>query len=151
MAPVVNKPSPLVTTEVTIAGVKVVALRDTGATSSCCRWGWYDQWKTHLGPLRKSDTLVIGVGNVPVELKGVTHRLELEWDSVTNHCELMVLSTLEDVDVILGMDIITRLDVQISGRAREAIPRPENMTSEVIKLNQKVVIPAGKSRVCFFN
>ena len=149
VAPVVNKPSPLVTAEVTIAGVKVVALIDTGATSSCCRWGWYDQWKTHLGPLRKSDTLVIGVGNVPVELKGVTHSLELEWDSVTNHCELMVLSTLEDVDVILGMDIITRLDVQISGRAREAIPRPENMTSEVIKLNQKVVIPAGKSRVFF--
>ena len=70
MAPVVNKPSPLVTAEVTIAGVKVVALIDTGATSSCCRWGWYDQWKTHLGPLKQSDTLVIGVGNVPVELKG---------------------------------------------------------------------------------
>ena len=101
VAPVLNKSSPLVTAEVTIAGVKVVALIDTGATSSCCRWGWYDQWKTHLGPLRKSDTLVIGVGNVPVELKGVTHSLELEWDSVTNHCELMVLSTLEDVDVIL--------------------------------------------------
>ena len=149
VAPVVNKPSPLVTAEVTIAGVKLVALIDTGATSSCCRWGWYDQWKTHLGPLKQSDTLVIGVGNVPVELKGITHCLELEWDSVTNHCELMVLSTLEDVDVILGMDIITRLDVQISGRAREAIPRPEHMTSEILKLNQKVVIPAGKSRVFF--
>ena len=149
MAPVVNKPSPLVTAEVTIAGVKVVALIDTGATSSCCRWGWYDQWKTHLGPLRKSNILVIGVGNVPVKLKGVTHHLELEWDSVTNHCKLMVLSTLEDVDVILGMDIITRLDVQISGRAREAIPRPENRTSEVLKLNQKEVIPADKSRVFF--
>ena len=149
VAPVVNKPSPLVTAEVTIAGVKVVALIDTGATSSSCRWGWYDQWKTHLGPLKQSDTLVIGVGNVPVELKGITHRLELEWDSMTNHCELMVLSTLEDVDVILGMDIISRLDVQISGRAREAIPRPEHMTSEILKLNQKVVIPAGKSRVFF--
>ena len=30
MAPVVNKPSPLVTAEVTIAGVKLVALIDTG-------------------------------------------------------------------------------------------------------------------------
>ena len=150
MAPVLNKSSPLVTAEVTIAGVKVVALIDTGATSSCCRWGWYDQWKAYLGPLRQTDTLVIGVGNVPVELKGVTQSLELEWDSVTNHCELMVLSTLEDVDVILGMDIIARLDVQISGRSKEAILRPENMTSEVIRLNQKVVVPAGKSRVVFF-
>ena len=85
VAPVLDKSSPLVTAEVTIAGVKVVALIDTGATSSCCRWGWYDQWKRHLGPLRQTNTLVIGVGNVPVELKGVTQVLELEWDSVVDH------------------------------------------------------------------
>ena len=78
MAPVLDKSSPLVTAEVTIAGVKVVALIDTGATSSCCRWGWYDQWKKHLGPLRQTDTLVIGVGTVPVKLKGITQVLELE-------------------------------------------------------------------------
>ena len=149
MAPVLDKSSPLVTAEVTIAGVKVVALIDTGATSSCCRWGWYDQWKNHLGPLRQTDTLVIGVGNVPVELKGVTQVLELEWDSVKDHCEMVVLPTLEDVDVILGMDIISRLDVQISGRSKNAIPRPENVVSEVLKVSQKVVIPAGKSRVFF--
>ena len=122
MAPVLDKSSPLVTAEVTIAGVKVVALIDTGATSSCCRWGWYDQWKAHLGPLKQTNTLVIGVGNVPVELKGVTQVLELKWESVIDHCEMMVLSTLEDVDVILGMDIISRLDVQISGRSRMRNP-----------------------------
>ena len=61
----------------------------------------------------------------------------------------MVLSTLEDVDVILGMDIISRLDVQISGRAKDAKPRPESVPCEVLRLGQKVVIPAGKSRVFF--
>ena len=149
MAPVLDKSSPLVTAEVTIAGVKVVALIDTGATSSCCRWGWYDQWKTHLGPLRQTDTLVIGVGNVPVELKGITKVLELKWDSVVNHCEMMVLTTLEDVDVILGMDIISSLNVQISGRTKDARPQPENVTCEVLRLGRKMVIPAGKSRVFF--
>ena len=149
MAPVLDKSSPLVTAEVTIAGVKVVALIDTGATSSCCRWGWYDQWKAHLGPLRQTDTLVIGVGNVPVEPKGITHALKLEWESVVDHCEMMVLSTLDDVDVILGMDIISRLDVQISGRAKDAKPRLESVPCEVLRLGQKVVIPAGKSRVFF--
>ena len=149
MAPVLDKSSPLVTAEVTIVGVKVVALIDTGAMSSYCRWGWYDQWKSHLGPLRQTNTLVIGMGNVPVELKGVTQVLELEWHSVIDHCEMMVLSTLEDVDVISGMDIISRLDVQISGRSKNATPRPESVTSEVLKVNQKMVIPAGKSRVFF--
>ena len=149
MAPVLNKSSPLVTAEVTIAGVKVVALIDTGATSSCCRWGWYNQWKSHLGPLKQTNTLVIGVGNVPVELKGITDSLKLEWDSVVDHCEMMVLTTLEDVDVILGMDIINRLNVQISGRSKDASPQPESTSYEVLKLNHKVVIPAGKSRVFF--
>ena len=132
-----------------IAGVKVAALIDTGATSSCCRWGWYDQWKTHLGPLRQTDTLVIGVGNVPVELKGITQALELKWGSVADHCELMVLTTLEDVDVILGMDVISRLDVQISGKAKDAKPRLESISYEVLRLDQKVVIPAGKSQGFF--
>ena len=149
MAPVLNKSSPLVTAEVTIAGVKVVALIDTGATSSCCRWGWYNQWKSHLGPLKETNTLVIGVGNVPVELKGITDSLKLEWDSIVDHCEMMVLTTLEDVDVILGMDIISRLNVQISGRSKDAFPQPESNSYEVLKLNHKVVIPAGKSRVFF--
>ena len=65
---------------------------------------------------------MIGVGNVPVKLKGITQAVELKWESVVDHCKIMVLSTLEDVDVILGMDIISRLDVQISGRAKDANP-----------------------------
>ena len=149
MASVLDKSSPLVTAEVTIAGVKVLALIDTGATSSCCRWGWYDQWKAHLGPLGQMETLVIGVGNVPVELKVITQVLELEWDSIRDHCQMVVLPTLEDVDVILGMDVISRLDVQISGRSKAAVPRPEGATSETIQVGQKMVIPAGKSRVFF--
>ena len=147
MAPVLDKSFPLVSAEVTIAGIEVVALIDTGATSSCCRWGWYDQWKGHLGPLRQINTPVIGVGNVPVELKDVTQVLELERNSVVDHCEMMVLSTLEDVDVILGMDIISRLDVQISGRSKKATPRPESVTCEVLKVSQKVV-PSGQI-TCF--
>ena len=86
---------------------------------------------------------------MPVELKGITQALELEWESVVDHCEMMVLSTLEDVDVILGMDIISRLDVQISGRAKDVKPRPESVPFEVLRLGQKVVIPAGKSHVFF--
>ena len=151
MAPVLDKSSPLVTAEVTIAGVKVVALIDTGATSSCCRWGWYDQWKNHLGPLKQTDTLVIGVGNVPVELKGITQVLDLEWDFVKDHCQMVVLPTLEDVDVILGMDIFSRIDVQISGRSKDAVPRPESVISEVLRVSQKVIVPAGKSRVFFLS
>ena len=161
MAPVLDKSSPLVTAEVTIAGVKVVALIDTGATSSCCRWGWYNQWKSHLGPLKQTNTLVIGVGNVPVELKDKTDSLKLEWDSVIDHCEMMVLTTLEDVDVILGMDIINRLNVhatslpwpyrqmyscirQKGGRTSSKSPRRKG--SEDPRMFKRTITPQYKTR-----
>ena len=86
---------------------------------------------------------------MPVKLKGITQVLDLEWDSVKDHSQMVVLPTLEDVDVILGMDIIGRLDVQISGRSKDAVPRPEGVISEVLRVSQKVVIPAGKSHVFF--
>ena len=151
MAPVLDKSSPLVTAEVTIAGVRLVTLVDTEATSSCCRWGWYKKWKSHLGPLMQTSSLVIGVGNVPVEVKGVSQPLELEWDSVRDKCQLMVLTTLEDVDVILGMDVLSRLDIQISVKDKKAGPHKQRETCATLRLDNKVKIPAGKSRVFFLN
>ena len=103
MAPVLDKASQLIVAKVTIAGVEVAALIDTGATTSCCRWGWYKKWKSHLGSLRHSSTMVVGVGNVPIEVKGLLKPLMLQWDGVVGQCQLMVLTTLTDVDVILGV------------------------------------------------
>ena len=39
VAPVLDKASQLINVKVSIVGVEVVALVDTGATTSCCRWG----------------------------------------------------------------------------------------------------------------
>ena len=100
MAPVSDKASQLIVAKVTIAGVRVAALVDTGATTSCCRWGWYQKWKSNLGSLKQSSTVVVGVGNVPVEVKGLSQPLSLQWDNVEGQCQLMVLTTLTDVDVI---------------------------------------------------
>ena len=61
MAPVSDKASQLIIVKVTIAGFEVAALVDTGATTSCCRWGWYQKWKSHLGSLKKSSTMIVGV------------------------------------------------------------------------------------------
>ena len=41
VAPGLGKASDLIFVTVSIAGVEVVALVDTGATTSCCRWEWY--------------------------------------------------------------------------------------------------------------
>ena len=149
MAPVSDKASQLIVVKVTIAGVEVAALVDTGATTSCCRWGWYQKWKSYLGSLRQSSTMVVGVGNVPIEVKGLSKPLTLQWDNVEGQCQLMVLTTLTDVDVILGMDVLSQFGVKIDSREKVASPAQELCTSLILEENVK--IPAGKSRVFLVN
>ena len=115
----------MISAKVSIAGVEVVALVDTGATTSCCRWGWYKKWKSHLGSLRHSSTMVVGVGNVPIEVKGLSKPLMLQWDGIEGQCRLMVLTTLKDVDVILGMDVLSQFNVKIDSRNQIASPERE--------------------------
>ena len=128
VAPALGKASQLIVVKVSIAGVEVDALVDTGATTSCCRWGWYQKWKSHLGSLRHSSVRVIGVGNVPIEVKGLSKPLTLQWDGVGGQCPLMVLTTLTDVDVVLGMDVLSQFDVNIDFRKQVASPEREPCT-----------------------
>ena len=145
MAPVADKAFQLIVAKVTIAGVRVAVLVDTGATTSCCRWGWYQKWKSNLGSLKQSSTVVVGVGNVPVEVKGLSQPLSLQWDNVEGQCQLMVLTTLTDVDVILGMDVLSQFGIRVDCKKQTTSPAQEYCISLILEENIK--IPAGKSRV----
>ena len=112
VAPGLGEKTGLIFVTVYIAGVKVVALVDTGATTSCCRWEWYQQWKDHLGAVTKSKIRVMGVAPDPVQVKGLIKPLTLLWDGVGGKFQLVVLPTLHDVDVVLGVDVLSQLNVQ---------------------------------------
>ena len=149
MAPVMEKKSPLIMEPVCLAGVKVNAFIDTGATTSCCRWGWYKQWSAQLGPLLKSTMVVVGVGNKPIQVKGTTGFLELEWSQSQGHCELIVIPTLEGVDVILGMDVLTQMDIEIQIAASRAQPNQSPTLVASARVGRNLKVPAGKSRIFF--
>ena len=112
VAPGLGKKTDLIFVTVSIAGVEVVALVDTGATTSCCRWEWYQQWKDPLGAVTKSKIRVVGIAPNPVKVKGLTKPLTLLWDCVGGRFQLVVLPTLHDVDVVLGVDVLSQLNVQ---------------------------------------
>ena len=77
VAPGLGKASDLIFVTVSIAGVEVFDLVDTGATTSYCRWEWYQQWKDHLGDVIKSKARIMGVGPDPIKIKGLTMPLTL--------------------------------------------------------------------------
>ena len=128
MAPGLGKASNLIFVTVSIAGVEVVALVDTGATISCCRWEWYQKWQDHLGGLIKSKVRIIGIGSDSINIKGLTRPLTLHWDGVGGKCQLRILTALTDVDVVLGMDVLSQFDVQIDFKKQVARPAREPCT-----------------------
>ena len=128
VAPGLGKTSDLIFVTISIAGVEVVALVDTGATTSCCRWEWYQQWKDHLGDMIKSKVRIMGVGPDPIRIKGLTKPLTLHWDGVGGKFQLMILTELTDVDVVLGMDVLSQFDVKINFKKQVASPAREPCT-----------------------
>ena len=129
VAPGLGKMSDLIFVTISIAGVEVVALVDTGATTSCCRWEWYQRWKDHLGAVIKSKVRIMGVGPDPIKIKGLTRPLTLHWDGVGSKFQLMILTALTDVDVVLGMDVLSQFDVKINFKKQLASPAREPSTS----------------------
>ena len=49
----------------------------------------------------------------------------LQWDGVESQCQLMVLTTLTDIDAVLGMDVLSQFDVKIDSRNQVASPERE--------------------------
>ena len=128
VAPGLGKTSDLIFVMVSIAGVEVVALVGTGATTSCCRWEWYQRWKEHLGAMIKSKVRIMGVGPDPIKIKGLTRPLTLHWDGVGGKFQLMILTALTDVDIVLGMDVLSQFDVKINFKKQLASPTREPST-----------------------
>ena len=79
--------------------------------------------------------MVVGVSNVPIEVKGLSQPLMLQWDGVEGQCQLMVLTTLTDVDVGLGMDVLSQFDVKIDSRNQVASPERELCTPLILTEN----------------
>ena len=127
-----------------MAGVPVRSLVDSGATTSCCSRQWYRRYHAEIGPLVRDQTQVIGIENTPIFVDGRIARLPLEWKEATTMVSLLVVPTLVEPDVILGMDLLQRLGVQIDKRA--GITEPTVLVS-CVKPLETWRIPTRKSMV----
>ena len=72
--------------------------------------------------MQQDATNIVGVGNIPIDVDGRTSRLTLEWDDSKSFLTLLVITTLEEPDMVLGMDVLQKLGVRIDARTRTAKP-----------------------------
>ena len=144
MAPAQELASDVIFQEITVAGVVIKALIDSKATTSCCSRYWYKRHWTEVGPLLKDLIHVIGVGNTPIYIDGRTDRLPLQWGRANMSVYLLVIPTLEEVDIILGMDVLQQLGVKIDARAGTAKP---TLIASLIRPQLSWRVPAYRSVV----
>ena len=130
--------------EIVVAGVVVLALVDSGASTSCCTRKWYQKYQNEVGPLQQDATKIVGVRNIPINVDGRTSRLPLEWDDSKSFLTLLVIPTLEEPDMILGMDVLQRLGVRIDARTGTANP---TVLVSSIKPEESWRVPARTSVV----
>ena len=112
VAPAQTLTSSVILQEVVVAGVPVRALIDSGATTSCCSRRWYGRHHVEVGPLVHDQTQVIGVESTPIFVDGRTARLLLEWKEATTMVSFLMVPTLMEPDVILGMDLFAAIGSQ---------------------------------------
>ena len=136
--------SGLIYQEIVVEGIVVRALVDSRVSTSCCTRSWYRQYQNEVGPLQQDTTKIVGVGNISINVDGRTSRLPLEWDDSKSFLTLLVIPTLEEPDMILGMDILQRLEVRIDARAGTA--KPTVLVSS-IKPEESWRVPARTSVV----
>ena len=108
--------------DVLLEGIRVRALVDSGATASCCTEQWFRKNQQVLGTPIGDGTKVKGIENVPIAVRGRTKVLPLTWSGASTPCSLLIVPTLVEPDLILGMDVMDALGVKIDIRRREAIP-----------------------------
>ena len=94
--------------------------------------------------MHRDATKIVWVGNVPINVDGRTGRLPLEWDDAKSFLTLLVIPTLEEPDVILGMDVLQRLGVKTDTKTGTAKP---SMLVTKIKLEESWKVPARTSVV----
>ena len=144
MAPAQVLTSGVIFQEIVVAGVVVHAIVDSGASTSCCTWRWYKKYQNEVGPLHQDTTKIVGVGNILINVDGRCCHLPLEWDDSKSFLTILVIPTLEEPDMILGMDVLQRLEVRIDARTGTA--KPTALVSS-IKPEESWRVPARTSVV----
>ena len=130
MAPVGCAVALPISGQLSIEGIPVVGLVDTGASVTCLGfaiwWRYHAQW----GALKPFEHAVHGAHGKPLHIAGRTEHLDIQWGEARGRASFIVIVGLESPPCLIGMDIMRPLRVRIdvtAGTATPAQPDPQTI------------------------
>ena len=121
---------PPITGQLTLEGIPVLSLVDTGASVTCMGFSVWWQYRTQWCPLKPIEGVVHGAHWKPLQIAGKTQHLNLQWGKARWRACFIVIIGLESLPCLIGMDIMRLLRIRIdvtNGTATPAQPDPQTI------------------------
>ena len=121
---------PPITGQLTLEGIPVLGLIDTGASVTCMGFSVWWQYRAQWGPLKPFEGVVYGAQGKPLQIAGKTQHLDLQWGEARGRACFIVIIGLESPPCLIGMDIMPPLRMHIdvtNGTATPAQPDPQTI------------------------
>ena len=130
MAPVGCALAPPISGLLTIEGIPVEGLVDTGASVTCLGFAIWWRYRAQWGALNPFTNTVHGAHGKPLHIAGRTEHLDIQWGEARGRASFIVIVGLESPPCLIGMDIMRPLRVRIDvteGTATPAQPDPQTI------------------------
>ena len=113
-----------------IEGIPVKGLVDTGASVTCLGFAIWWRYCAQWGALKPFTSAVHGAHGKPLQIAGRTEHLDIQWGEARGRAGFIVIIGLESPPCLIGMDIMRPLRVRIDvteGTATPAQPDPQTI------------------------
>ena len=140
MAPIGCAVGPPIAGQLTLEGIPILSLVDTGASVTCLGfsvwWRYHAQW----GALKQFEETVHGAHGKPLQIAGRTQHLDIQRGKARGRASFIVIVGLESSPCLIGMDIMRPLRVHkdvTNGTATPAQPDPQTVHLNVAQSQQQ--------------
>ena len=130
VAPVGCAVAPPISGLLSIEGIPVKGLVDTGASVTCLGFAIWWRYRAQWGALKPFTSTVHGAHGKPLHIAGRTEHLDIQWGEARGRANFIVIVGLESPPCLIGMDIMRPLRVRIDvteGTATPAQPDPQTI------------------------
>ena len=133
MAPVGCAVALPISGQLSVEGIPVLGLVDTGASVTCLGFAIWWRYRAQWGALKPFEGTVHGAHGKPLNIAGRTAHLNIQWGEARGRASFIVIVGLESPPCLIGMDIMRPLQVHID--VTNGTATPAQLDPQTIHLN----------------